>query len=51
MKPKKVIINGESITWRINPEYFYKNDEIHGINEVSASIKVNNNPYRSIKKC
>ena len=49
MKPKKVIINGESITWRINPEYFYKNDEIRGINEVSASIKVNNNPYRSIK--
>jgi hypothetical protein len=49
MKPKKVIINGESITWRINPEYFYKNDEIRGINEVSASIKVNNNPYRSLK--
>lgn len=49
MKPKKVIINGESITWRINPEYLYKNDEIRGINEVSASIKVNNNPYRSIK--
>lgn len=49
MKPKKIIINGESITWRINPEYFYKNDEIRGINEVSASIKVNNNPYRSIK--
>lgn len=49
MKPKKVIINGESITWRINPEYFYKNDEIRGINEVYASIKVNNNPYRSLK--
>lgn len=49
MKPKKIIINGESITWRINPEYFYKNDEIRGINEVSASIKVNNNPYRSLK--
>lgn len=49
MKPKKTIINGESITWRVNPEYFYKDDEIRGINEVSASIKVNNNPYRSIK--
>lgn len=49
MKPKKTIINGESITWRANPEYFYKDDEIRGINEVSASIKVNNNPYRSIK--
>lgn len=49
MKPKKVIINGESITWRINPEYFYKNNEIRGINEVSSAIKINNNPYRSIK--
>lgn len=49
MKSKKVIINGESITWRINPEYFYKNNEIRGINEVSSAIKINNNPYRSIK--
>lgn len=49
MKPNKVIINGESIIWRVNSEYFYKDDEIRGINEVSASIKVNNNPYRSIK--
>lgn len=49
MKPKKITINGESITWRINPEYFYKNNEIRGINEISSAIKINNNPYRSIK--
>lgn len=49
MKPKKIIINGESITWRFSVEYFYKNDEIRGINDISSAVKINNNPYRSIK--
>lgn len=49
MKPKKIMINGESITWRFSVEYFYKNDEIRGINDTSSAVKINNNPYRSIK--